>query len=104
MTNRRVTPVRRTNNSIGKPLKVPSALRPPRRVPTRKAATKPITPRLIGQIVATTNMTTSTIIEMISGLIEYPYHIGGIMTLRRRLSVVVDVEIRSRAHPDKLLL
>jgi hypothetical protein len=38
-----------------------------------------MTPRLIGKTVATTNMTTSTIIEMISGLIKYLHHVVGTM-------------------------
>src|SRR5215212_9252845 len=71
MANRRVIPARRMNKLAGKPSKISSALRPPRRVPTRKAATKPMTPRLIGQTVATTNITTSTIIEKSSGLTGY---------------------------------
>src|SRR5919107_2485514 len=97
------TPASRTNRLAGKPSKMLSALRPPTVVPIRKAATKPMIPRLIGKTVPTMNMTTSTIIEIISGPIKYLRHGVRPLVLRCRAGTVFEVARLLRPHHlDKL--
>ncbi|MGX1370284.1 hypothetical protein RKD19_005643 [Streptomyces canus] len=72
IANRYVTPTRTTNRSPGKPAKMPSASRSATSSPTAKAAAKARAPMLTERVVAMTNTTTRTRIEMSWGDIRAP--------------------------------
>jgi hypothetical protein len=67
MANRNVTPTSTTNSEPGKPLKMSSVSMSATSVPTPKAAANASAPMLIDRVVAITNTTTSTSIEISSG-------------------------------------
>ena len=58
IANRYVTPTKVRNRSLGKPAMMSSAFIPTARVPTKKAATNPSVPMLMGSSVAATNIAT----------------------------------------------